>query len=107
MLLRTHDPREALAMLWERERRHVFLEGGPTLAAAFVTAGLVDEIVVYVAPMLLGAGRNAVADLGIGTIADALRPRVTDITVLEPLDAGAGADAAAEEPNVRLTLEMH
>lgn len=100
--LRTRDPREALAALWERERRHVFLEGGPTLAAAFVRAGLVDEIVVYVAPMLLGAGRSAVADLGIGTIAEALRPRVTDITVLEPLAADGD-----EEPNVRLTLELH
>ena len=52
----------------------MFLEGGPTLAAAFLTAGLVDEMVAYVAPMLLGAGQPAVADLGITTIADALRP---------------------------------
>jgi diaminohydroxyphosphoribosylaminopyrimidine deaminase / 5-amino-6-(5-phosphoribosylamino)uracil reductase len=98
--LRTHDPREALAMLWEQERRHVFLEGGPTLAAAFVRAGLVDEIVVYVAPMLLGSGRNAVGDLGIGTIADAMRMRVRDITVLERLPGDP-----LEAPNVRLTLE--
>ncbi|WGL50476.1 bifunctional diaminohydroxyphosphoribosylaminopyrimidine deaminase/5-amino-6-(5-phosphoribosylamino)uracil reductase RibD [Nocardioides sp. BP30] len=103
VLLRTHDPRAALSQLWDRERRHVFLEGGPTLAAAFLDAGFVDEIVVYVAPMLLGAGRHAVADLGITTIGAALRPRVTDITVLEP----NGADAAAEEPNVRITMEMH
>jgi len=94
--LHTHDPREALATLWDRERRHVFLEGGPTLAAAFVRAGLVDEIVAYVAPMLLGAGRNAVADLGISTIAAALRPRVTDITVLPAVPG--------EEPNVRITM---
>jgi len=98
--LLTRDPREALDELWRRERRHVFLEGGPTLAAAFVAAGLVDEIVVYVAPMFLGAGRNAVADLGITTIADALRPQVRDITVLEP-DA---KDGSCEQPNVRLTL---
>jgi diaminohydroxyphosphoribosylaminopyrimidine deaminase / 5-amino-6-(5-phosphoribosylamino)uracil reductase len=96
VLLRTHDPREALAMLWARERRHVFLEGGPTLAAAFLRAGLVDRIVAYVAPMLLGAGRAAVADLGIGTIADAFCPHVADVTVLEPV--------AGEEPNIRLTL---
>jgi diaminohydroxyphosphoribosylaminopyrimidine deaminase/5-amino-6-(5-phosphoribosylamino)uracil reductase len=96
VLLRTHDPREALGMLWERERRHVFLEGGPTLAAAFLRAGLVDRIVAYVAPMLLGAGRAAVADLGIATIGEALRPQVVDVTVLEP--------APGEEPNVRLTL---
>ncbi|MGZ4448350.1 MAG: bifunctional diaminohydroxyphosphoribosylaminopyrimidine deaminase/5-amino-6-(5-phosphoribosylamino)uracil reductase RibD [Nocardioides sp.] len=94
--LRTRDPRAALAELHARDRRHVFLEGGPTLAAAFLTAGLVDEVVVYVAPMLLGAGLSAVADLGITTIADAFRPTVTDVTVLPGVDG--------EQPNVRLTL---
>ena len=74
--LRTRDPETALKTLFARDRQHVFLEGGPTLAAAFLTAGLVDEIVAYVAPMLLGAGQQAVADLGITTIADALRPVV-------------------------------
>ncbi len=54
--LRTRDPELALKELYARDRQHVFLEGGPTLAAAFVRAGLVDEIVVYVAPLLLGAG---------------------------------------------------
>ena len=81
--LRTRDPHEALAELYARDRQHVFLEGGPTLAAAFLGAGLVDEVVAYVAPMLLGAGRSAVGDLGIGTIADAVAPpRSTDVTVL-------------------------
>lgn len=94
--LRTRDPKEALALLWARESRHVFLEGGPTLAAAFLQAGLVDEIVAYVAPMLLGSGRSAVADLGIDTIADAIRPVVTDITVLNGPDG--------EQPNVRITM---
>ncbi len=72
----------------------MFLEGGPTLAAAFLSADLVDEVVVYVAPMLLGAGRSAVGDLGIGTIADARHLDLTDVALL-----GEGADA-----NVRLTL---
>ena len=56
--LRTRDPEAALKELFARDRQHVFLEGGPTLAAAFLRAGLVDEIVAYVAPMLLGAGRE-------------------------------------------------
>jgi diaminohydroxyphosphoribosylaminopyrimidine deaminase/5-amino-6-(5-phosphoribosylamino)uracil reductase len=104
--LRTRDPHRALAELFSRDRQHVFLEGGPTLAAAFLRAGLVDEVVVYVAPMLLGAGRSAVADLGIETIADAWRPEVVDITVLDPappLD-GQVPDPADLLPNVRLTL---
>jgi diaminohydroxyphosphoribosylaminopyrimidine deaminase/5-amino-6-(5-phosphoribosylamino)uracil reductase len=94
--LTTRDPEKALAELFDRGRRHVFLEGGATLAAAFLGAGLVDEIVAYVAPLLLGAGRPAVADLGITTIAQAFRPRVTDIAVLDGVDG--------EEPNVRITL---
>ena len=94
--LRTRDPHEALAALFASGRRHVFLEGGPTLAAAFLRAGVVDEVVAYVAPVLLGAGRAPVGDLGIGTIADALRLQVTDITVLDGTDG--------EEPNVRMTL---
>jgi diaminohydroxyphosphoribosylaminopyrimidine deaminase/5-amino-6-(5-phosphoribosylamino)uracil reductase len=92
--LRTRDPHAALAELWARGRRHVFLEGGPTLAAAFVSAGLVDRVVAYVAPMFLGAGLSSVGDLGITTIAGALRPTVTDVTVL-PDDP---------EHNVRYTL---
>lgn len=97
--LRTRDPHEALARLHDRERRHVFLEGGPTLAAAFVTAGLVDEIVAYVAPTLLGAGRNAVADLGITTIADALRLTVSEVVVLPPADD-------VDTLNVKLSLRL-
>lgn len=92
--LRTHDPEVALKELHDRGRRHVFLEGGPTLAAAFLHAGVVDEVVCYVAPMLLGAGRNAVADLGIGTIADARHLRITDVATV-----GAGS-----ETNVRITM---
>jgi diaminohydroxyphosphoribosylaminopyrimidine deaminase / 5-amino-6-(5-phosphoribosylamino)uracil reductase len=97
--LRTRDPRTALETLFARDRQHVFLEGGPTLAAAFLRAGLVDEIVAYVAPMLLGAGQPAVGDLGITTIGDAFRPVVTDVTVLDGLDG--------EQPNVRLSLTPH
>lgn len=81
--LRTRDPKVALADLHARGCEHVFLEGGPQVAAAFAAAGLVDEVVAYVAPKLLGAGTPAVADLGIGTIADALELKVTDVTVLD------------------------
>jgi diaminohydroxyphosphoribosylaminopyrimidine deaminase/5-amino-6-(5-phosphoribosylamino)uracil reductase len=100
--LRTRDPRRALAELYERDRQHVFLEGGPTLAAAFLRAGLVDEIVTYVAPMLLGAGRNAVADLGIDTIADARHFAVTDVTVLPGHDEEH--HTATDQTNVRITM---
>ncbi len=99
MHLRTHDPHEVLDLLWYREHRHVLLEGGPALAAAFWRAGLVDDVVAYVAPVLLGVGAPAVADLGIGTIADAARLDLLDVAVL-PRDP----DDPTDTPTVRLAL---
>jgi diaminohydroxyphosphoribosylaminopyrimidine deaminase/5-amino-6-(5-phosphoribosylamino)uracil reductase len=95
--LHTRDPEAALKDLFARDRQHVFLEGGPTLAAAFVRAGLVDEVVAYVAPMLLGAGRHAVGDLGISTISEALHLGVTDVTVLPPVND-------RDDTDVRITM---
>ncbi len=71
--LRTRDPAEVLAALHDREVRHLLLEGGPTLAAAFLEAGLVDQVTWYVAPLIVGAGPVAVPDLGVGTLSQALR----------------------------------
>jgi diaminohydroxyphosphoribosylaminopyrimidine deaminase/5-amino-6-(5-phosphoribosylamino)uracil reductase len=80
--LRTRDPKEVLAKLAQAQVHRVWLEGGPTVASAFMSAGLVDEVVAYVAPVFLGRGRPAVGDLGVTTIADALRLHTSDITLI-------------------------
>ncbi len=77
--LRTRDPLEVLAALHGLEVQHVLLEGGPTLAAAFVRAGVVDAVRWYAAPALLGAGRNALDDAGMDSIGQALRLDVVDV----------------------------
>jgi diaminohydroxyphosphoribosylaminopyrimidine deaminase/5-amino-6-(5-phosphoribosylamino)uracil reductase len=79
---RAATPAELLAELFERDVRRVLLEGGPTLAAAFLRDGLIDEVVAHVAPTLLGAGPSLVSDLGIGSMADALSLTVTNVTRL-------------------------
>lgn len=71
--LRTHNPAAALEELRARGVRHVIVEGGPTIAAAFLRAGLVDEIDAYLAPILLGDGASSVASLDIGSLRDANR----------------------------------
>lgn len=71
MLIRTHDPAEVLKAV--SDRTDVLLEGGPTLAGAFLRAGAVDRILAYVAPTLLGGPVTAVDDVGVSTIARALR----------------------------------
>lgn len=82
--VRTHDPAQVLAELSSREVRHVLVEGGPTLAAAFLASGLVDEVHAYVAPVLLGSGRPAMADLGVTTIGDAVRLTTRSVIPLGP-----------------------
>lgn len=94
VVLRTHDVREVLDQLAAQGVRHLLVEGGPGLVAAFLRAGAADEIHAYLAPVLLGAGPSAVADLGIGSIAAALRLRTRRfeavgpdlLVVAEPLD---------------------
>jgi diaminohydroxyphosphoribosylaminopyrimidine deaminase/5-amino-6-(5-phosphoribosylamino)uracil reductase len=71
-------------VLHAREVRHVLVEGGPTLAAAFLRAGLVDEVHAYVAPVLLGAGPPALADLGVTTLEGALRLTPREVVHLGP-----------------------
>jgi diaminohydroxyphosphoribosylaminopyrimidine deaminase/5-amino-6-(5-phosphoribosylamino)uracil reductase len=48
------DLEAVLDRLGELECNEVLIEAGPTLAGEFVRCGLVDEIVVYMAPVVLG-----------------------------------------------------
>ncbi|QDP98471.1 bifunctional diaminohydroxyphosphoribosylaminopyrimidine deaminase/5-amino-6-(5-phosphoribosylamino)uracil reductase RibD [Microlunatus elymi] len=96
VLLRTRSPKQALAELRGLGVSSVLIEGGPGAAAAFLEAGLVDEVINYVAPVILGSGPAAVGDLGIDTIADALRGRITDVR-----SVGDGTDLC-----VRITTRL-
>ncbi|MGH3665975.1 MAG: bifunctional diaminohydroxyphosphoribosylaminopyrimidine deaminase/5-amino-6-(5-phosphoribosylamino)uracil reductase RibD [Egibacteraceae bacterium] len=60
LVLDAPDPKAVLATLWERGVRSVLVEGGAAVGSAFARAGLVDKLVVHVAPLLLGeSGRPA------------------------------------------------
>jgi len=82
MVIRTRDPHEVIRALGDRT--DVILEGGPTLAGAFVRAGAVDRILAYVAPMLLGGPVTALDDGGVTNINRALRWRFDGVTSLGP-----------------------
>lgn len=79
LVSRAATPRAVLAELYDRDVRRVLLEGGATLAASFLTDGLVDEVLVHLAPKLLGAGPSLVGDLGISSIGEALHLQVVDV----------------------------
>jgi diaminohydroxyphosphoribosylaminopyrimidine deaminase/5-amino-6-(5-phosphoribosylamino)uracil reductase len=60
----------------------LLVEGGPTIAAAFLRAGLVDRVVGYVSATVLGAGRSLVDLPEVGTLADARRFELLEATVI-------------------------
>lgn len=80
VFLDTHDPVAVIEALGQHT--DVQIEGGPTLAGAFLAAGLVDRVVAYLAPAVLGSGPAAVENAGIGTIADAIRFRTETVTMI-------------------------
>nr|WP_157414954.1 bifunctional diaminohydroxyphosphoribosylaminopyrimidine deaminase/5-amino-6-(5-phosphoribosylamino)uracil reductase RibD [Agromyces allii] len=96
------DLADDLRELAHRGIRSLFVEGGPTLASAFIAAGLADEVLVYLAPALLGGGRLALGDLGVTTIGEARRydfaaiERLGDdvLLVAHPISSRAARDSA-------------
>ena len=69
--LRTGVPEDELRALAAEGVQSLLLEGGPTIATSFLAAGLVDRLLVFVAPVLAGDGRAMLGALA------------------EPLDLGA------------------
>ena len=59
----SRDLHELLAALRARDVQHVLVEGGPTIEAAFLEAGLADEVLWFVAPVILGDGPVALPRL--------------------------------------------
>jgi len=82
MVIRTRDPCEVIKAL--SDRTDVLIEGGPTLAGAFLRAGVINRILAYVAPILLGGPVTAIDDVGVLSIAHAQRWRFDAIEPIGP-----------------------
>jgi len=61
--LRSGPLEEELGRLAEEGVQSLMLEGGPTLATAFMDAGLIDKLLVFVAPKLAGSGPTLLGEL--------------------------------------------
>jgi diaminohydroxyphosphoribosylaminopyrimidine deaminase/5-amino-6-(5-phosphoribosylamino)uracil reductase len=66
--IKTQSIHGALEELYQRGVKHVFVEGGPTLASRFVQMDLVDEFVVYLAPKLIGGEKLAIGSIDVPSI---------------------------------------
>lgn len=80
------DPSSALAELFATGSRIILLESGPRLLTSFLSAGLIDRLVWYVAPVLFGGGRLAIEDLGLHGLDEAFELQewtVEDVSTLD------------------------
>lgn len=76
--------------------RSVMVEGGAALITSFLRDRLVDRLAVCIAPKVMGAGIEAVGDLGVRDLSDALI--LTD-TALVPYGVDIVLDSRVEYPN--------
>jgi diaminohydroxyphosphoribosylaminopyrimidine deaminase/5-amino-6-(5-phosphoribosylamino)uracil reductase len=79
-------PGEILATLAERSISSLFLEGGPTIHTTFLEAGLVNEVLVYIAPILAGGKASPSFYMGTGVATMNTAPRLSRV---ERLSLGA------------------
>ena len=70
LIIGHNDLHAALSEMFDNGIRSIFVEGGPTLASAFIASGLVDRLYIYLAPVLLGGDKVALGDLGVSTLAE-------------------------------------
>ena len=78
--LRNREPVDVLAALEGLGLTDIFVEGGGQVAASFLKADLVDELVWFRAPIVIGAeGRAGVGDLHLDRLADALAFRRVEV----------------------------
>jgi diaminohydroxyphosphoribosylaminopyrimidine deaminase/5-amino-6-(5-phosphoribosylamino)uracil reductase len=64
--------------LKQREIVNVLVEAGPKLGSAILAASLIDEIAIFTAPKLLGAGSSFIENLGISNIEQALNLKLIE-----------------------------
>ncbi|MDP8957918.1 MAG: GTP cyclohydrolase II RibA [Actinomycetota bacterium] len=67
------DVEAALDVLAEAGVRSLLVEGGAKVITSMLAAGVVDRLIVGVAPRIIGSGTEAVGDLGTARLADGMR----------------------------------
>jgi diaminohydroxyphosphoribosylaminopyrimidine deaminase/5-amino-6-(5-phosphoribosylamino)uracil reductase len=84
-----------LGTLWNEGHNGLLVEGGGKTISQFLNAGFVDEIVLYIAPIILGDGPTWVSDLGVNTLVEAPSFVLANSTLLSESDI---------QPNMKMTL---
>jgi len=73
---------DVLKQLGEKGINTVLLEAGPNLIGAMIEAQLIDEFIIYTAPILMGSHANSMATLALGVMADKIQLQLSDIRMV-------------------------
>ena len=76
------DLRSMLKSLSSLKLTSILIEGGPMLATEFLKANLVDKVSFFIAPVIIGEGRNSIEDLGITHLLEKINLCSTSTEVL-------------------------
>ena len=72
-----------LSLLAKLRINEILLESGPTLSGAMLQAGLIDELVIYIAPKIMGnAARGVLTLSGLDRLQDAIEVDISDIRAI-------------------------
>jgi diaminohydroxyphosphoribosylaminopyrimidine deaminase/5-amino-6-(5-phosphoribosylamino)uracil reductase len=78
--LKSRETSDLIELLSDLEINQVLVESGPKLATALLKLGLIDEIVAYIAPSILGSGNSFVGDLDISSLSERMDFRIHSFT---------------------------
>jgi diaminohydroxyphosphoribosylaminopyrimidine deaminase/5-amino-6-(5-phosphoribosylamino)uracil reductase len=84
IFLKSHSIDDLLKALNYIPVNQVLVEAGPELGSALFAAGIIDEVILYQAPLLLGAGKSWLENIGITTIKDAYALSAPSVTMCGP-----------------------
>ena len=92
--LRSRNLSELVELSTSRNWNRLLIEAGPELSSAFIKSGLVDEVIIYQAPILLGGPKSALDDIGVTNLNSQVRFKITEITRIP-----------GDVDNLRMTLQ--
>jgi diaminohydroxyphosphoribosylaminopyrimidine deaminase/5-amino-6-(5-phosphoribosylamino)uracil reductase len=78
------DLTAVMQRLGKEGMNEILVECGPTLAGALLRASLIDELVIYQAPLLLGKSARPLVDLAFDTLLEGVRLAYRDIRQIGP-----------------------
>ncbi len=76
------DLDDVLTQLGNQGINNILLEAGPRLIGAMIKGNLIDEFIIYMAPILMGSDTNSMLNLVIKNMADKIKLNIVDVKML-------------------------